>query len=71
MERHEHSTYRITWSAGDSEYVGLCTEFPSLSWLATTHTAALDGIEKRVCEVIAICSLKAKHRQRRWQRKLQ
>lgn len=28
MEKHEHYTYRITWSAEDSEYVGLCTEFP-------------------------------------------
>ena len=33
--------------------VGLCTEFPSLSWLATTRTAALDGIEKLVRDVIA------------------
>lgn len=53
MEKHEHYTYRITWSAEDSEYVGLCTEFPSLSWLAPTRTAALDGIEKLVRDVIA------------------
>ncbi|CAI2129134.1 MULTISPECIES: type II toxin-antitoxin system HicB family antitoxin [Serratia] len=53
MEKHEHYTYRITWSAEDSEYVGLCTEFPSLSWLAPTRTAALDGIEKLVSDVIA------------------
>ncbi|NYA45155.1 toxin-antitoxin system HicB family antitoxin [Serratia fonticola] len=52
MEKHEHYTYRITWSAEDSEYVGLCTEFPSLSWLAPTRTAALDGIEKLVRDVI-------------------
>ena len=24
-------TYRVTWSAEDNEYVGLCAEFPSLS----------------------------------------
>ncbi|CAI1113869.1 type II toxin-antitoxin system HicB family antitoxin [Serratia sp. IR-2025] len=53
MEKHEHYTYRITWSTEDSEYVGLCTEFPSLSWLAPTRTAALDGIEKLVRDVIA------------------
>ena len=52
MEKYEHYTYRITWSVADNEYVGLCTEFPSLSWLATTRTAALDGIEKLVREVI-------------------
>lgn len=27
-------TYQITWSEEDSEYVGLCAEFPGLSWLA-------------------------------------
>lgn len=52
MEKHEHYTYRITWSEEDNEYVGLCTEFPSLSWLAATRTAALEGIEKLVSEVI-------------------
>ncbi|GEM_PF-5636466 len=26
-------TYRITWSAENEEYVGLCAEFPSLNWL--------------------------------------
>ena len=29
-----HYTYRVTWSAEDNEHVGLCAEFPSLSWLA-------------------------------------
>ena len=23
-------TYQVTWSSEDDEYVGLCTEFPSL-----------------------------------------
>lgn len=46
-------TYRVTWSEDDSEYVGLCVEFPSLSWLATTPEAALKGIRKLVLEVIA------------------
>ena len=26
-------TYRVTWSQEDEEFVGLCAEFPSLSWL--------------------------------------
>jgi predicted RNase H-like HicB family nuclease len=34
-------TYRVTWSEEDSEYVGLCAEFPGLSWLAETPEAAL------------------------------
>ena len=29
----DHYTYRVTWSAEDDEHVGLCAEFPSLSWL--------------------------------------
>ncbi|BEN90313.1 hypothetical protein AI2618V1_4821 [Serratia marcescens] len=53
MEKHEHYTYRITWSAEEREYVGLCAEFPSLSWLAATRTGALEGIEKVVSETIA------------------
>jgi predicted HicB family RNase H-like nuclease len=47
-KRTDHYTYRVTWSAEDSEYVGLCVEFPSLSWLAATPEAALTGIRKVV-----------------------
>lgn len=32
----DHYTYRVTWSAEDNEHVGLCAEFPSVSWLAPT-----------------------------------
>lgn len=45
-------TYRVTWSAEDGEHVGLCAEFPSLSWLAATPEAALRGICKVVAEVV-------------------
>ncbi|HWG21182.1 MAG TPA: hypothetical protein VG225_11690 [Terracidiphilus sp.] len=41
-------TYRVTWSAEDSEHVGLCVEFPSLSWLAATPEEALKGIRSTV-----------------------
>lgn len=51
--RSDHYTYRITWSAEDREYVGLCAEFPSLSWLAPTPEAALAGIRQIVTEVVA------------------
>ncbi len=43
-----HYTYRITWSAEDNEHVGLCVEFPSLSWLAPTPAKALAGIQRLV-----------------------
>ena len=36
----DHHTYRVTWSAEDEEFVGLCTEFPSLSWLEPTQQEA-------------------------------
>lgn len=46
-------TYRITWSAEDREYAGLCVEFPSLSWLAATQEDALHGIRQLVAEVVS------------------
>ena len=45
-------TYRVTWSEEDAEYVGLCAEFPSLSWLAQTPEGALKGVSKLVSEVV-------------------
>ena len=45
-------TYRVMWSEEDGEYVGLCAEFPSLSWLADTQEAALVGIRDTVKQVI-------------------
>lgn len=50
--KNDKYTYRVTWSESDAEYVGLCAEFPSLSWLAKTHEAALKGIRRLVTEVI-------------------
>lgn len=49
----KHYTYRVTWSKEDDEYLGLCAEFASLSWLAKTPEAALKGINKVVVEVVA------------------
>jgi len=45
-------TYRVTWSEEDGEYVGLCAEFPSLSWLANTQEAALAGIRDAVRQAV-------------------
>ena len=45
-------TYRVTWSEEDGEYVGLCAEFPSLSWLANSQESALAGIRDTVRQVV-------------------
>ena len=49
----DHYTYRVTWSPEDGEHVGLCVEFPSLSWLAATPDEALLGIRQIVSEAVA------------------
>ncbi|OXI43726.1 type II toxin-antitoxin system HicB family antitoxin [Burkholderia aenigmatica] len=48
----DHFTYRVTWSPEDGEHVGLCAEFPSLSWLDGTPEGALAGIRRLVAEVV-------------------
>jgi predicted HicB family RNase H-like nuclease len=50
--KNDPYTYRITWSEDDQEYVGLCIEFPSLSWSADTQEASLQGIRKLVKEAV-------------------
>ena len=52
-KKNDKYTYRVTWSEDDAEYVGLCAEFPSLSWLAQTPEAALKGIRNIVDDVIS------------------
>lgn len=52
MHNAEKYTYRVIWSEKDQEHVGLVAEFPSLSWLAPTPGAALNGITKLVAEVL-------------------
>lgn len=46
-------TYRVTWSEEDREFVGLCAEFPSLSWLASGPEKALRGIRRLVRETVS------------------
>jgi len=50
--KNDRYTYRVTWAEDDHEYVGLCAEFPSLSWLAKNPDAALRGIRNLVAECI-------------------
>ncbi len=46
-------TYRVMWSEEDEEYVGLCVEFPSLSWLAESPEDALHGIRQVIADIVA------------------
>lgn len=48
----ERFTYRVSWSEEDLEYLGLCAEFPSLSWLAKAQAEALIGILRLVRDVV-------------------
>lgn len=51
-EEVDRYTYRITWSEEDSEFVGLCAELPSLSWLEKSPEKALRGIRKLAKETV-------------------
>ncbi len=49
----EKYTYRVIWSEEDQEHVGLCAEFPSLSWLDRSQERALRGIVDVVRHAVA------------------
>jgi predicted HicB family RNase H-like nuclease len=53
MLQNDRYTYRVTFSEEDQEYVGLCVEFPSLSWLELTPEDALRGIRQVVADSVA------------------
>jgi len=48
MTSIDRYTYRVTWSEQDEAHVGLCAEFPSLSWLDRKAEEALTGIRNLV-----------------------
>lgn len=52
--KNDRYAYRVIWSDSDQEYIGLCAEFPALSWLAATPEAALKGIRRVVADGIEI-----------------
>ena len=58
VQKSDRYTYRIIWSEDDKEYVGLCVEFPSLSWLAVTQEEALGGIRTLVADIVSEMRLK-------------
>jgi predicted HicB family RNase H-like nuclease len=49
---NDRYAYRVTRSEEDEQYVGLCAEFPSLSWLASTPEKALRGIRRVVANAV-------------------
>jgi predicted HicB family RNase H-like nuclease len=52
QDDEKYYTYRVVWSDEDGEFVGLCAEFPSLSWLDEKQTGALEGIQRVVKDVL-------------------
>jgi len=52
MINHKHYSYRVIWSPEDEEFIGLCTEFPSLSYLDEDQEKALTGISDLVKDVV-------------------
>ena len=51
--RSDCYSYRAFYSEEDKAFIGLCAEFPSLSWLDETPDKALEGIRKVVSEAVA------------------
>jgi predicted HicB family RNase H-like nuclease len=47
-----HYDYHVRWSPEDQEFVGLVTEFPSLSWLDPDQMKAMEGIRAIVKSVV-------------------
>ena len=52
MLKNDRYTYRVTWSQEDNDYIGLCVEFPGLSWLEPLPEGALKGIRQVVAQVV-------------------
>ena len=48
----DHYTYRVSWSDEDQEFVATCAEFPSLSQLAGSQIAAIEGLRALVVDVV-------------------
>lgn len=44
--------YKVVWSEENREYIGVCVEFPELSWFGVSPESALKGIRKVVEDVI-------------------
>ncbi len=49
---NNYYTYCALWSQEDEEYIGLCAEFSSLSWLDAQTEKDLKGIMDLVSKVV-------------------
>ncbi len=45
MSEKKDYTFRVIWSEEDNSFIGLCDEFPDLSWSAPTQEGALMCIQ--------------------------
>jgi hypothetical protein len=45
-------TYRVEWSPEHDEHIGVCLEFPSLSYYAPSMRETIAGIEEAVDEYV-------------------
>ena len=50
--KNDRYTYRVIWSEEDQEHVGLCAEFPSLSWVTDSLDDAFTGIRNLVTDIV-------------------
>jgi predicted RNase H-like HicB family nuclease len=49
----ENYTYQVLWSVSDGKYIGVCLEFPNLTFAAGTQEKALTGIQGFVAHKLA------------------
>ena len=52
VSEFEKYIYRVTWSEENENFIGLCTEFPTLSRSAESSEKALKSIRDLVCKVV-------------------
>lgn len=43
--------FKVFWFAEDQQYVAICDQYPSLSYMDDDEAKALEGIKKLVAEV--------------------
>ena len=48
----EKYSYNVFWSNKDGEYVGICQEFPSVSWLSPSAGDSYDGIRQIIEDIV-------------------
>ena len=59
MSNKDLYTYHVAWCEDDNQYIGLCSEFSSLSWLAADPESAFQGIRQVVAD--SVVDMEANH----------